>query len=91
MCGPTCALAFVVARTWDRFKDAPWRMAIQGGLVPLSLGLIAASAFVLARAADHNVYAGLITAGTATVAFFTRINPLWLFATAGVMGLSGWL
>lgn len=91
MCGPTCALAFVVARTWDRFKDAPWRMAIQGGLVPLSLGLIAASAFVLARAADHNVYAGLITAGTAAVAFFTRINPLWLFAAAGVMGLSGWL
>ena len=91
MCGPTCTLAFIVARTWDRFKDAPWRMAIQGGLVPLSLGLIAASAFVLARAADHNVYAGLITAATAAVAFFTRTNPLWLFAAAGVMGLSGWL
>ena len=62
MCGPTCLLAFFVARIWDRFKDAHWRIAIQAGLVPLSLGLIAASAFVLARTADHNVYAGLITA-----------------------------
>lgn len=60
-------------------------------MVPLSLGLIGASAFVLARTADHNVYAGLITAATAAVAFFTRINPLWLFVVAGVLGLSGWL
>ena len=22
MCGPTCLVAFLVARTWDRFKDA---------------------------------------------------------------------
>ena len=91
MCGPTCTLAFFVARTWDRFKEARWRMAIQTGMVPLSLGLIAASAFVLARAADHNIYAGLITGGTAAVAFFTRINPLWAFLVAGVLGLFGWL
>ena len=91
MCGPTCLLAFFVSRVWDRFKDARWRIAIQAGMVPLSLGLIGASAFVLARTADHNVYAGLITAATAAVAFFTRINPLWLFVVAGVLGLSGWL
>jgi chromate transporter len=91
MCGPTCLLAFFVSRVWDRFKQARWRMAIQAGMVPLSLGLIGASAFVLARTADHNIYAGLITAATAAVAFFTRINPLWLFAVAGVLGLSGWL
>ena len=91
MCGPTCAVAFFVARFWDRFKDAPWRIAIQAGLVPVSLGLIAASAFVLARAADHSVYAWLTTAATAGVAYFTRINPLWVFLFAGLLGLSGWL
>ena len=91
MCGPTCLLAFFVSRVWDRFKDAHWRIAIQAGLVPLSLGLIAASAFVLARTADHNVYAGAITAATAAMAFFTRVNPLWMFVAAGVLGLSGWL
>jgi chromate transporter len=91
MCCPSCLLAYFVARTWDRFKDAHWRIAIQAGLVPLSLGLIAASAFVLARTADHTVYAGMITALTAAVGFFTRINPLWIFVAAGALGLSGWL
>jgi chromate transporter len=91
MCGPTCLVAFFVARTWDRFKDAHWRISIQAGLVPVSLGLIGASAFVLARAADNNVYAGLLTAVTVVVAATTRINPLWLFAAGGLLGLSGWL
>jgi len=91
MTGPTCVMAFVVARFWDRFKDAPWRMAIQSGLVPVSLGLIAASAFVLARAADHSIYAGIITAVTAVVAYWTRLNPLWVFLIAGAIGLTGWL
>jgi chromate transporter len=91
MCGPTCLLAFLVARTWDRFKDAHWRISIQAGLVPVSLGLIGASAFVLARAADNNVYAGAITAVTAAVAFATRLNPLWIFLAGGLLGLSGWL
>ena len=91
MCGPTCVLAYLVARTWDRFKDAHWRIAIQAGLVPVSLGLIAASAFVLARSADHNVYAGIITGATAVAAFATRINPLWIFLGGGILGLTGWL
>jgi chromate transporter len=91
MCGPTCVLAYFVGRVWERFKDAPWRAAVQAGLVPVSLGLIGASAFVVARAADHNVYAGAITAATAAVAYMTKINPLWVFLAAGLMGLSGWL
>jgi chromate transporter len=91
MVGPTCVLAFLVSRVWDRFKEARWRIAIQAGLVPVSLGLISASAFVLARAADHSMLAGVITAATAVVAFATRINPLWLFAAGGVLGLTGWL
>ncbi len=88
MCGPTCLLAYFVARTWDRFKDARWRTAVQAGLVPVSLGLIGASASVLARAADHNFYAALITVTTAATAFWTRANPLWIFAVAGALGFA---
>jgi chromate transporter len=91
MTGPTCVLAFFVARTWERFRDAKWRIAIQAGMVPVSLGLIAASAFVLVRAADHTIAAGAVTAVTAVVTFTTRVSPLWLFLAAGALGLTGWL
>jgi chromate transporter len=91
MVGPTCILAFLVTRTWDRFKDARWRVAVQAGLVPVSIGLIGASAFVLARAADLTFAAAALTAATVVVAYATRINPLWLFAAGGALGLTGWL
>ena len=32
-----------------------------------------------------------MTAVTALVGFATRLNPLWLFAAGGVLGLTGWL
>jgi chromate transporter len=91
MCGPTCVVAYFVARVWVRFKDAHWRIAIQGGLVPVSLGLIGASAMVLARAADHNIYGIALTAITVVTTFFTRVNPLWILAGGGLLGLTGWL
>lgn len=89
MCGPTAVLAFFFARTWDRFRDAPWREAISAGLVPISVGLVGASAIVLTRAADHNWIAVLITAASAATAYWTRWNPLFVFAVAGALGLAG--
>ena len=89
MCGPTCLFAAFIGRAWERFKDAPWRIVIQAGLVPVSIGLLAASAFIVARAADQNWMAVAITAATAGFGYWTRWNPLWLFAAAGLAGVAG--
>lgn len=89
MCGPTAVLALYLGRTWDRFKHAPWRVAVQAGLVPISVGLVGASAIVLTRAADHNWIAAVITAATAAFAYWTKWNPLWLIGIAALVGLAG--
>jgi chromate transporter len=89
MCGPTCVLAFFVGRVWDRFKDAPWRTMIQAALVPVSIGLIGASAAVVARATAQSTVAVAVTAVTALVTYTVRVNPLWLFAGAALLGLGG--
>ncbi len=91
MCGPTCVFAFYMGRTWEKFREARWRNAIQGGLVPVSIGLIAASALILALAADRNLVAGAITVATAVIGYFTRVNPLWLFLAAALIGLAGYV
>ena len=89
MCGPSCLATYVIAQTWDRFKQARWRTIVEAGLVPVSVGLIAATALVLARAADRSVAQLAITVGTAILAYATRINPLWAFAVAALAGLAG--
>jgi chromate transporter len=88
MCGPSCIFAFYVGQVWERFRQAPWRIAIQAGLLPISIGLIAASAFVVASAAVHNIAAVAITLAAAAGTYTTRLNPLWFFATAALLGLA---
>lgn len=91
MCGPTAVLAFFFGRTWERFKGAPWKAAVQAGLVPVSVGLVAASALVVGQAAVHHWSALAIAATTAAVALWTRFSPLWMFAVAGALGLAGFV
>lgn len=80
-----------VAHVWQRFKDAPWRIATQAGLVPVAVGLVAASAYLITRAADHSVMAVALTAVTAGITYGTRINPLWALAAAAAIGFAGYV
>jgi chromate transporter len=91
MVGPSCVLTYFAARTWERFRAAHWRIVIQAGLVPVSVGLIGASALVLARTADVSWVAVLLTLATAAVGFFTRVHPLWMFVVAAAVGYAGWV
>jgi len=89
VCGPTCVATFFLTRIWDRFRTAPLRIAIQAGLVPVSVGLLAASAWILAQSTDRSAVAFVLTATTALVGIFTRVNPLWVFAAAAFLGGTG--
>jgi chromate transporter len=91
MCGPTCVLTYYVSRTFDKYRDAQWRIVVQAGLVPVSVGLFGAGAFVIARAADVSIVAFAITLATAAIAYWTRFNPLWMFAAAGLLGYLGYI
>jgi len=91
MCGPTCFLAYGVSRVFERFRNARWRIAIQAGLVPVTVGLIAASALIIARAADHDWAGFAITAATFAFVYWTRLSPLVAFACAALLGLGGFV
>ena len=87
--GPSSILTGVVMHFWNRFKDRPWRRIVQQGLVPMTVGLVAASAALIAHASDHEWTLAVITALVALVSFSTRIHPLWLLAAGALGGLSG--
>ena len=89
MCGPTCVFAYFVGRASDRFKGATWHDALSRGLVPVTLGLLASSATVIATTSGYGWLAVLITVATAITAFFVRVHPLWAFAVAAALGAAG--
>ncbi|MDB5653540.1 MAG: chrA [Tardiphaga sp.] len=87
--GPSSIVTGVVLNLWKRFKDRPWRGIVQQGLVPMTVGLVAASAALIAHASDHEWSLVVITAAVAVVALTTKIHPLWLLAGGALAGLSG--
>jgi chromate transporter len=89
LCAPSCTLSYFVARVWQRFRGARWRGAVEAGLAPITVGLVLATGWLLARGAPGGGTAHAITAVTAALVLFTRLNPLWLFLGAGVIGLLG--
>jgi chromate transporter len=91
MCGPTGLLAFGVSLVFERFRAARLTVAIQAGLVPVTIGLIAASALIIARASDHGWSAVAVTAATFALATWTRLSPLIALACAAALGLAGFV
>ena len=52
----------------------------------VTVGIVIASGYVLARAADNGWEAAAITGASASLMLGTRINPLWILITAGAIG-----
>jgi chromate transporter len=86
---PTSGLALVTGRILSRAGDSRFLKALRAGLVPLAIGLILASGFVLARAADRDALSIAITLLGALALVFTRVNPIWVMAAAAAAGVAG--
>ncbi|MGE5537804.1 MAG: chromate transporter [Gemmatimonas sp.] len=88
---PSAVLAGVTVTLWHRFRDKPWRRAVQAGLVPVTVGLIASGAIVIAVAVDTEWRLAAVTAIVAVLHFTTRLHPLWLLAGGAACGAIGLL
>jgi chromate transporter len=89
ICLPSSMLTYGISHVWNRFRDAPFRAAIQRGLAPVTVGLVLASGYVLVRATDTTWVSYALTASTTLLALSTRIHPLWLLLAAGGLGAFG--
>jgi Chromate transporter len=49
--GPTAVLTFIVGGLWNKLEKWPWRRSIQQGLTPVSIGLLLAGCFTMAKGA----------------------------------------
>jgi chromate transporter len=89
MCLPTAVLAYIVSGLLKGSTGARWPALLRTALVPLSIGLMGASALVVSQAADRTWPAIVLTLAAAALAFATKVNPLWILLAGGCLGLAG--
>ncbi|MET0442577.1 MAG: chromate transporter [Casimicrobiaceae bacterium] len=88
-CGPSSLVCFFAMRRFERMKAAKVRLIVQRALAPIAIGLVFASGYTLARAADRSAAALALTVIAAAIIAWTRVNPVWVLAAAAVVGVAG--
>jgi chromate transporter len=83
--GPTAVLAFIVAKAWKKLEKWPWRTSIQRGLAPVSIGLLLAGCFSMAKGAITGTETAAIAVAVLLILMQYKVNPaLLVLAGAGV-------
>jgi chromate transporter len=86
MCFPAAVIAWWVAELWDRFKDSPWRIAMQKAIAPIVVALILSGGVVIATPASPDWRLWLIAGASAAAMLASSLNPLWMLAGGGLLG-----
>jgi len=84
--GPTALLALIVGRLWTRLERWPWRASIQQGLAPVSIGLLLAGCFTLAKGAVNDFTTATLAFGVLMILLRYKINPALLILGGAIIG-----
>jgi chromate transporter len=85
--GPTAVLTFIVGRLWNKLEKWPWRRSIQQGLAPVSIGLLLAGCFTMAKGAIFGLETATIAVGVLLLLLNYKINPALLILVGAVIGV----
>ncbi|MCV7227641.1 chromate transporter [Mycolicibacterium komossense] len=86
---PAASLMYVVTLFWQKAQKSKWRIAVEKGFAPLTVGLILATSLVMSKAADHDWRAYILTAICTLIFVRSKINPLFIVGIAGLIGYFG--
>ena len=92
---PSTALTLIATRWGTSRRETRGVRAFTTGLTPLTIGLLVATGWVLARPYVGNDLRAFGAIGLVIVAIAvmmrTRISPMWLVALGAVVGALGWV
>jgi chromate transporter len=91
---PSTALTLAATRWGTRRRETRGVRAFTTGLTPLTIGLLLATGWVLARpyVGEGTHWPGAIALIALTIGVMarTKLSPMWLVATGAVVGALGW-
>jgi chromate transporter len=92
---PSTALTLVVTRWGARRRETRGMRAFTTGLTPLTIGLLVATGWLLARpyVADGSHALGALAVVAISIAGMlkTRLSPMWLVGIGALAGVLGWV
>lgn len=86
---PSTALALAASRWGAQRRETRFVRAFVAGLAPVTIGLLLASATLLAAPYGRSPVALGLVAAAALLAWRTKVNPVWLIAAGALVGASG--
>ena len=69
----------------------PWQRNVRRGLAPLTIGLVVAGGYVMARSAAVGWQSAVITIAAMATMFVRRLSLLWILTAGGALGGLGFL
>ena len=85
--GPTAVLTFIVGGLWNKLEKWPWRRSIQQGLAPVSIGLLLAGCFTMAKGAILGLETATIAVVVLLLLLHYKINPALLILAGALIGV----
>jgi chromate transporter len=84
---PTSFMAFGFSRLRTRLSGRFWLRVVERGLVPIAVGLIAASGLILAQGTSSGWLPVAVTIASAVFVWRTDFSPLWVLGAGAVVGV----
>jgi len=84
---PAAILVYVTARLWHAGDRARWRAALERGLAPIAVGLVATSGIVVARSVDQSGLQLAISLAAGVLLGTTKLNPAIVVLGGGALAL----
>jgi chromate transporter len=82
---PPGVLVYAIARASDHFAEHPWKRAVERGLAPVVVGLLAAAAAQVGGIAVDGPFAAVLAAASTVLLFRTRLSaPLVILAGGAI-------
>ena len=86
---PATSFSYLASLLHAKHADSPLALAFRRGLAPVALGFMLASCWLLLLAVGHDWRSYALAFAALGVALKTDLNPLWLLAAGGVLGIAG--
>ena len=84
---PSSVVVWIVTKLWLRSGHARWHVALEHGMAPVAVGLVAASGVIITHSIDHGPAGWAVTAAAALGLAATKLSPLLVVSAGGVVGL----